>query len=76
MTFNIKDEIKGNHNALENKTLLQKSDINFLLEFCQNHPETYNKIGNLLYSKMGISSAALNLLCTFVCVEMENKKGA
>lgn len=49
----ISDHIKDN------------SNIGFLLGYCSNIPEIYNRTSNQLYKLFGISSAEISLLVTY-----------
>lgn len=44
--------------------------IHFLLDYCQDKPELYNKVSSKLWVQFGIRSAELVLLCTFISNEM------
>lgn len=46
-----------------------KITSNFLLNYCQDKPELYNKVANELWIQFGLRSAELNLLCTFIANE-------
>lgn len=48
------------------------SNIKYLLDYCQDKPELYNRVSNLLYVNFGIQSAELSLLCTFIVSEELN----
>lgn len=47
-----------------------QSHIKFLLNYCQDKPEQYNKVANKLWVEFGLRSAELNLLCTFISAEI------
>lgn len=51
----------------------KQKNIDYLLEFCSDYPEEYNKISNELYIQFNIRSAELSLLCTYISVKMRNK---
>ena len=44
--------------------------IKFLLNYCQDKPELYNKVANELWVQFGLRSAELSLLCTFIANEI------
>ena len=48
---------------------MDKKDIGFLLEFCNDYPEIYNKIANQLYIEFGIRSAELVLLISYYVIK-------
>lgn len=41
-------------------------DIKFLIEYCDNIPELYNKVANRLHDDFQIESAEIFLLCTYM----------
>jgi len=43
--------------------------IKYLLNYCQDKPELYNKVATKLWVEFGIRSAELNLLCTYMIAE-------
>lgn len=43
--------------------------IKYLLNYCQDKPELYNKVSTKLWVEFGIRSAELNLLCTYMINE-------
>ena len=43
--------------------------IKYLLNYCQDKPELYNKVATKLWVEFGIRSAELNLLCTYMINE-------
>lgn len=45
------------------------TNIEFLLECCQDIPELYNKVSTRLWADFDIKSAELSLLCTFMVNE-------
>ena len=50
-------------------------NIDYLLEYCQELPELYNKVSLKLQADFDITSAELSLLCTFMVNEfMEDHK--
>ena len=44
-------------------------NINFLLNYCMDKPELYNRVSNRLYVQFGLHNAELSLLCTFIAAE-------
>ena len=46
------------------------SHIKFLLNYCQDKPELYNKVANRLWVEFGLKGAELSLLCTFIASEV------
>lgn len=49
------------------------TNIKYLLTYCQDLPELYNKVSNKLYVQFGIRSAELSLLCTYMINEWRLK---
>lgn len=47
--------------------------IKYLLNYCQDKPELYNKVATKLWVEFGIRSAELNLLCTYMINEWRLK---
>jgi hypothetical protein len=45
--------------------ITDNNNIGFLLGYCSNIPEIYNKTANHLYKMFGISSAEISLLVTY-----------
>ena len=52
-----------------------RNNLKFLLDYCSDKAELYNKVSNLLWVEFGIKSAEVCLICTFVADRMrkENK---
>ncbi len=46
-----------------------QTNIEFLLEYCQDIPELYNRVSTRLWADFDIKSAELSLLCTFMVNE-------
>lgn len=54
------------------------TNIKYLLDYCQDKAELYNRVSNRLYVNFGIKSEELSLLCTFIASEelnYEHEKG-
>lgn len=55
------------------------SNIKYLLEYCYELPELYNKVATKLWIEFGIRNAELSLLCTYMINEWrkqdEHRKG-
>lgn len=54
------------------------SNMNYLLEYCSECPELYNKVSNKIWAEFGIQSAEVTLLCTYLVKEFidnEHRKG-
>lgn len=51
-----------------------KRHIKFLLDYCQDKPELYNKVANELWVQFGLRSAEVNLLCTYIADRMKGEK--
>ena len=49
------------------------TNIKYLLTYCQDIPELYNKVSNKLWIEFGIHSAELCLLCTYMVNEWRKK---
>lgn len=47
--------------------------IGFLLDYCKDYPELYNKVANKIWTEFGIQSAEVTLLCTYIVKEFENE---
>lgn len=45
------------------------TNIKYLLDYCSNVPELYNKVASKLWIEFGIRSAELDLLCTYMINE-------
>lgn len=55
-----------------------ESHIKFLLNYCRDKAELYNKVASRLWVEFGISQAEISLLCTFIASEVlldEYRKG-
>lgn len=50
-----------------------QSNIKFLLDYCQDKPELYNKVASRLWVEFGINQAEISLLCTFIASEILKK---
>ena len=52
----------------------KKPDINmeFLLNYCQDKPELFNRVATLLWRQFGLRSAEISLLCTYIASEAIN----
>lgn len=50
-----------------------ESHIKFLLDYCMDKPELYNKVATKLWVQFGIQQAELTLLCTFIASEYLNE---
>lgn len=46
------------------------NNIKFLLDYCMDKPELYNKVAMKLYVQFGIRNAEIVLLCTFIANEI------
>ena len=46
--------------------------IDYLLSYCADYPELYNRVANKIYGEFGIQSAEVTLLCTYLVKEFEN----
>ena len=49
------------------------TNIKYLLNYCQDMPELYNKVANKLWVEFGIRSAEITLLCTYMINEWSIK---
>lgn len=49
------------------------SNIKYLLTYCQDKPELYNKVATKLWVEFGMRSAEINLLCTYMINEWRTK---
>ena len=49
--------------------------IKYLLNYCQDKPELYNKVATKLWVQFGIRSAELSLLCTYMIAETKPQTG-
>lgn len=49
------------------------SNIKYLLNYCQDMPELYNKVANKLWVEFGIRGAEITLLCTYMINEWSIK---
>ena len=58
---------------MDDKTLLTDDHITFLLSYCSNVPELYNKISNMLYKNFSAAPASLALVCTFITNEISKE---
>lgn len=47
-----------------------QTHIKFLLNYCQDKADLYNKVASKLWVEFGLRSAELNLLCTFISAEI------
>ena len=47
-----------------------QSHIKFLLDYCQDKAELYNKVSSRLWVEFGLNNAELSLLCTFITSEV------
>ena len=45
------------------------SHIKFLLNYCQDKPAIYNKVGTMLWVQFGLRQAEITLLCTYIVSE-------
>lgn len=45
------------------------TNIKYLLDYCSNIPELYNKVATKLWVEFGIRNAELCLLCTYMVNE-------
>ncbi len=53
----------------------EDNKLNELLRVCYQHPEEFNKIGNILYELFGYPiGAETELLCTYVYIKMKEYK--
>lgn len=53
------------------------NNIEFLLSQCEDVPELYNKVANLLWCTFGMKSAEISMLCTYIakeCLEDEHRE--
>lgn len=48
---------------------MKDSNISYLLSYCAEMPELYNKVSNKLWVEFGMQSAELCLLCTYMINE-------
>lgn len=48
---------------------MDKKDIRFLLEFCNDYPEVYNKIAEQLYLEFNLKGAELVLLISYYVIK-------
>lgn len=49
---------------------MMQTHIKFLLNYCQDKADLYNKVATKLWVEFGLRSAELNLLCTFITAEI------
>lgn len=49
------------------------TNIKYLLDYCQDKPELYNKVASKLWIEFGIRSAEISLLCTYMISEWSKK---
>ncbi len=56
---------------------MKDTNIDYLLKYCADIPELYNKVSNKLWVQFGIQSAEMSLLCTYIVNEFltEDKEG-
>ena len=50
------------------------TQMQFLESYCQEYPELYNKVSNLLWINFGLSSAEITHVCTFITHEIMTKE--
>lgn len=53
---------------------MMQTHIKFLLNYCQDKADLYNKVARMLWVQFGLRSAELNLLCTFISAEILKDK--
>lgn len=49
------------------------TNIGYLLKYCSEMPELYNKVATKLWCEFNIHSAELSLLCTYMINEWRKK---
>lgn len=47
-----------------------KTNMDYLLTYCSEIPELYNKVSNFIWAEFGIQSAEVTLLCTYVLSQL------
>ena len=47
-----------------------KTNMDYLLTYCSEIPELYNKVSTFIWAEFGIQSAEVTLLCTYVLSEL------
>lgn len=49
--------------------VIKDTNIDYLLGYCSEMPDLYNRVTNKLYVQFGIHSAEISLLCTYIVNE-------
>ena len=52
---------------------MEDTNISYLLSYCAEMPELYNKVSNKLWVEFGMQSAEICLLCTYMINEWRAK---
>ena len=52
---------------------MKDTNISYLLKYCADMPELYNKVANKLWAEFNIQSAEVTLLCTYMINEWRTK---
>lgn len=53
--------------------MTKDTNISYLLKYCADMPELYNKVSNKLWAEFNIQSAEVTLLCTYMINEWRTK---
>lgn len=54
---------------------MKDTNMGYLLKYCSDMPELYNKVATKLWTEFNIQSAEVTLLCTYMINEWRLKDG-